>query len=255
MTQTRRAFLFALAPATAAAQTLAHPGWRGNGIAAERWWQRAVVVQLPPDTTFAQATASLDTVSAAGADTLLLPDLQPEPSGTTPFASRFGSMDELDALLREISARRMHVLLTAPLLRLANESGELRFWLARGIAGFSVGTLRPADVDTLHVLRSAVDRYPGQRLLLTRLDAAADAGFTQRFAREFQPPTLRLLSEAEAAKQAAGTTAAVDIVDPATLHGLLPLLPLAVLQRDSGAAAVRDMLERSRTRRGTINRR
>lgn len=231
------------------AQTLAHPGWRGNGIVAEQWWRHAAVIELPKHVTFAQATAALDTVSAAGADTLLLPDLQPDPNGSAPFAQRLGGMDELDAFLREASARRMHVLLTAPLLRLASSSGELRFWLARGIAGFRVGTLRPADVDTLHVLRVAVDRYPGQRLLLTSLDQVADPGFAQRFAREFHAPTLRLVDAAEAAALPAGTMAAITIPEPLTtptLHGLLPILPLPVVQTDAGASAARQLLAHSR---------
>ena len=90
MKQTRRTFLTVLTPAVLAAQTLAHPGWRGNGIATERWWQHAAIVQLPPETTFSQAMTALDTVTAAGADTVLLPDLQPEPNGSAPFAERFG---------------------------------------------------------------------------------------------------------------------------------------------------------------------
>ncbi len=250
MKHTRRALLTALVPAMATAQTLAHPGWRGNGIAAERWWQQAAVVQLQPDTTFVQAAAALDKVSEAGADTVLLPDLEPEPGGAAPFADRFGTMDDLDSLLREASSRRMHVLLTAPLLRLANSSGEQRFWLARGVAGFSVGPLRPAEVDTLEVLRTALDRYPGQRLVLTSLDTASDETFAKRFARAFHPPTLRLLTPEEAAGRPAPGTAAVLVTDPVNappLHGLLPMLPLAALQSDAGIAATRQLLARNRT--------
>lgn len=253
----RRAVLPMLFPALCAAQTLAHPGWRGNGITAERWWQHAAVVQLPAETTFVQALTALDTAGSAGADTVLLPDLQSEPGGTAPFADHFGSMDELDALLREASARRMHVLLTVPLLRLANSSGELRYWLARGVAGFSVGTLRPADVDTLHVLRAAVDRSLGQRLLLVSLQATTDLSMATRFAREFSPPTLRLAAQAEAMTLPPGFSA-VTVADPAaspTLHGQLPVLPFSVLQAEGGTVALRQLLSRSRARQGSSPRR
>lgn len=252
MTLSRRTFLTWLCPAVAAAQTLAHPGWRGNGIAAERWWQQASIVALPADTTFAGATAALDSISTAGMDTLLLPDLQPSANGALPFAQRFGSADDLDTLLREASARRMHVLLAAPLLRLANSEGELRFWLTRGIAGFQVGPLRAADVDTLHLLRSAMDRSPGERLLLVSLDAA-EPELAMRFQREFQPPTLRLLSQAEAVSLPPGSKDAVLVTDMATaptLRGSLPVVPLAAVQ--SGAAAMRQWLARNRTRTGRL---
>lgn len=241
-----------LLPALCAAQTLAHPGWRGNGISAERWWQHAAVMQLPPETTFAQALSALNTASVAAVDTVLLPDLHPNLGGTSPFAERYGSMDDLDSLLREASARRMHVLLTVPLLRLANNSGELRYWLARGIAGFSVGALRPADVDTLHVLRTAMDRSPGQRLLLVDLDGTPDAGLAVRFAREFHAPTLRLVTRAEAVTLPVASAAVTitDLANSSTLHGQLPVLPLTVLQPEGSAALVRQLLVQSRTKQG-----
>lgn len=175
---------------TATAQTLAHPGWRGNGIAPEVWWRHGAFVRLAPGTTFASAKDELQRLSDVGADSLILPDVQAGastpnasvPQGATPatmpFHSSFGTEDDLDALLREAAARRMHVLLTADLLRLWGNAGELRFWLSRGIAGFDVGTVTPAQADTLQLVRDAMNQYAGRRLLLTHVsqDSTAKQG-------------------------------------------------------------------------------
>ncbi len=235
MRMTRRCFA-ALTLATAArAQTLARPGWRGNGIAAEAWWKHTAIVRLPQETTFAQAGAAMDAMSQAGMDTLLLPDLQPAPGSALPFDERFGSEDDLDALLREMSARRMHVLLTAPLLRLGGNSGEVRFWLTRGIAGFAVGAVRPADADTLYLLRGAMDRFPGQRLLLVRgVNALHDVHSVL---------TLPVVSPGAAP---AGTPRVIDFGSgplPSNLPGsVIPMLNAASIEADAVREQVRRLL-------------
>ncbi len=178
------------------AQTLAHPGWRGNGIASQAWWKHTAFIRFGEDTTFTKVSESMDVMSEAGADSMILPDLQPAasvPSNnkgmTLPFDSKFGTEDDLDALLREASSRRMHVLLRVDLLRLAGNSGELRFWMSRGIAGLDVGAVTPAQMDTLRLLRGAMDRFPGRRILLAETPAQ---GASQRGAQD--PVTLHMVS-------------------------------------------------------------
>ncbi len=164
----RLAILLCLCSAIASAQQLAHPGWRGNNITPEAWWRHTTPIRLPADATFAQAAAALDPISAVPADSLILPDLAPPDQSPQPFAERFGTEDQLDTLLREASARHMHVLLQAPLARLAAHPGEVRFWMNRGIAGFDLGTITAADTASLQTLRSTLDHFPGQRILLAR---------------------------------------------------------------------------------------
>ncbi|MGI4757402.1 MAG: hypothetical protein ACRYGF_11220 [Janthinobacterium lividum] len=218
------------------AQTLAHPGWRGNGIAPAAWWKHAVIVRVGTATTFARAVATMDRMSEAGADTLLLPDLQPPAAASLPFDERFGTPDDLDALLREASARHMHVVLTAPLLRLAGNSGEVRFWIARGIAGFDVGTVQPFEMDTLALLRSAVDRLPGQRLLLahTSVPVVFHGGLTLQ------------VVQANVRPDAGAVPAVVDLGDGAVLPSLtnaqLPMVDASVLDTEAGRERVRRML-------------
>ncbi len=164
-----RILLLLVVPFTMAPQTLAHPGWRGNGIASQMWWKHAVFVRMPANSTFTTAANTLDAMSEVGADSILLPELQPAgepPSATQPFSAKFGTEDDLEALLHEAAARRMHVLLMADISRLAAHSDEVRYWMNRGIAGFDVGTLTAADMGSLSVLRTSLGRFPGQRLLL-----------------------------------------------------------------------------------------
>lgn len=202
-----------LAQSVAGAQTLAHPGWRGNGIASEAWWKHAAFVRFDADTTFAKAAESIDVISAAGADSLILPDpmptgaAQPDAAGTThPFDAKFGDEQDLDALLREASARRMHVLLRADLLRLARNAGELRFWMSRGIAGFDLGDVTPAQQDTLQLLRDAMDRFPGRRILLAHVPPT---GHRDRRGRD--AVTLHLLLPGETAAGQGGAPVAIDL--------------------------------------------
>ena len=44
----------------AQAQTLAHPGWHGNGIASQAWWKHASFVRFGSGVTFAEAANALD---------------------------------------------------------------------------------------------------------------------------------------------------------------------------------------------------
>ena len=205
-----RILLLLTMPVTMAAQTLAHPGWRGNGIASELWWKHAVFVRMPADSTFTAAAGTLDAMSQAGADSMILPELQPAgepPSPMQPFLSTFGTEEELDTLLREAAARRMHVIVHGDVLRLANNSGEVRFWMSRGIAGFDVGDVSPANMGSLRLLRGSLDRFPGRRILLAHTPPM-DRGSSD-------PVTLHLRPDA-------GVAGAVDVTLIDALKAPLP---------------------------------
>jgi hypothetical protein len=254
----RLAILLCLCSTIASAQQLAHPGWRGNNITPEAWWRHTTPVRLPADATFAQVAAALDPISAVPADSLILPDLAPPDPSPQPFAERFGTEEQLDTLLREASARRMHVLLQAPLARLAAHPGEVRFWMNRGIAGFDLGTVTAADTGSLQTLRSTLDHFPGQRILLARQqgDIASNnkAGTRGGF-----PLFFRITSgEATQGASALQFVEAANKPEPASaeqntaqLHSFLPLLlapgqPIfdsRIIFTDAGRAALQQILQ------------
>lgn len=212
---TRRQFVVGslLMSVAAHAQELAHAGWRGNGIAPEVWWQHASIIRCAPDVTFADVTKMLDRVSDVGADSIILPDLQP--TATQPYAERFGTEDELDSLLREASARRMHMLLRMPMQRATNTPGEVRFWMSRGVAGLDLGTLGASDMDAAQQLRASLDHFAGRRILLARTtDAALPVSSSKTKKRvTADPVTLHVLSPEDAASgvRRAGEVNAVEI--------------------------------------------
>lgn len=198
----------------ARAQELAHAGWRGNNIAPEVWWQHASMIRCAPDVTFADVAKMLDHVSDVGADSIILPDLQP--TATQPYAERFGTEEELDALVREVSARRMHLLLRMPIQRAINTPGEVRFWMSRGVAGLDLGTLGSGDMDAARSLRETLDHFPGRRILLARTTDAAvpvDASAKRKRGVVADPITLHILSPEDAASgvRRAGEVTAVEI--------------------------------------------
>jgi len=263
---TRRQFVVGslLVAAGAHAQELAHAGWRGNNIAPEVWWQHASMIRCAPDVTFADVTKMLDHVSDVGADSIILPDLQP--TATQPYAERFGAEDELDALLREVSARRMHVLLTMPIQRAIKTPGEVRFWMSRGVAGLDLGTLGAGDMDAAQQLRAALGHYPGRRILLARTTDAALPVASASKKRAADPITLHILSPEDAAsgvrragevnaveiaalptKDAATTSVADDF--PGELPQLRSLFPLLLA---SGAPVLDSRLLASDASRGAV---
>lgn len=203
-----------LVAANAQAQQLAHAGWRGNGIAPEAWWLHASMIRCAQDVTFADAVKMLDRMSDVGADSILLPDL--EPTAKQPFAERFGTEEDLDTLLREISARRMHLLLHMPLQRATNNAGEVRFWMSRGVAGMDLGTLGAGDMDAARQLRASLDHYPGHRILLARTagqEAQAVTSAARKRGAASDPITLHILSpqDTESGIRHAGEVNAVEI--------------------------------------------
>lgn len=211
---TRRQFVVGslLVAASAQAQELAHAGWRGNNIAPEVWWQHASMIRCAQDVTFADVAKMLDHVSDVGADSIVLPDLQP--TAKQPYAERFGTEDELDALLREVSARRMHVLLQMPIQRATSTPGEVRFWMSRGVAGLDLGTLSAGDMDAAQQLRASLDHFAGRRILLARTtDAALPVVSSGRKRSAVDPITLHILSPEDAASgmRRTGEVNAVEI--------------------------------------------
>lgn len=241
----------------AGAQTLAHPGWRGNGIASEAWWKHSAFIRFGEGTTFAKAAESMDVMSQAGADSLILPDLLPtgteqqDAAGAThPFGVGFGTEEDLDALLREASARRMHVLLRADLLRLAGNPSELRFWMSRGIAGFDVGDVTSAQLDTLRLFSGTMDRFPGRRILMAHVPDATTA-----MHRRWDGVTLHLLSQQETSARTGPLQNAVEVHAVDVLRMALP--PNTSLVVDAGLLAseqTREDLRRALATRGTHTR-
>ncbi|MEZ2348272.1 hypothetical protein [Terriglobus sp. RCC_193] len=213
----RRQFVLSslLVAAGARAQELARAGWRGNGIAPEAWWLHASMIRCAQDVTFADAVKMLDRMSDVGADSILLPDL--EPTAKQPYAERFGTEEELDALLREMSARRMHLLLHMPLQRAISNAGEVRFWMSRGVAGIDLGTLGSGDMDAVRQLRASLDHYPGHRILLARTAGqeaqAVASGSRRRGSASSDPITLHILSpqDTESGVRHTGAVNAVEI--------------------------------------------
>jgi hypothetical protein len=264
---TRRQFVVGslLVAAGARAQELAHAGWRGNNIAPEVWWQHSSMIRCAPDVTFTDVAKMLDHVSDVGADSIVLPDLQP--ITTQPYAEKFGTEDELDALLREVSARRMHVLLTMPIQRAIKTPGEVRFWMSRGVAGLDLGTLVAGDMDAAQQLRASLDHYPGRRILLARTaDAAIPVTVGSKRHAAADPITLHILSPEDAASgvRRAGEVNAVEIAalpmkeeKPSTaaddLPGEVPYLrSLFPLLLASGAPILDSRLLASDASRGAV---
>ena len=166
----------------AGAQQMAHPGWRGNGISNAVWWREAIFVRVKTGSKLAALTPLLDRMVGASADALILPPLQKQGGDPASIDASLGTAEELDALLREASAKRIHVLVTLPFATLGPDvdraAGIVRFWLSRGVAGVDLGAVEdsPAALAELRTLRSVTDHFTGQRVLLAKGDAPAEQG-------------------------------------------------------------------------------
>jgi hypothetical protein len=163
---------------TASAQTLARPGWVGNGLNTDPWWQRAVFYQVaapPTDAVdFKYISARLDSLRALGVDALLLPAPTLPADGNAPNPA----LDDLDDLLRQASGQGMHVLLT---LHAANPKADLsgiaRFWLSRGVTGLYVDTPPETNSEDKQTIVQSVRKLAsgalGQRIVISDLDLAS----------------------------------------------------------------------------------
>ena len=192
---------------SAAGQMMAHPGWRGNGIGNAVWWHDAVFVREESGTTLEVAASHLDSFVAAGADAVILPTLA-EGDDLAGVDATEGTAEQMDNLLREAAARRMHVLVALPLDRLrgAADGGEsvVRSWLARGVAGIDLGQVPPERAADVRRLRALVDRTLGQRLLLAKGDPPTTGA---------DPVTLRIVKALDFGAVAAAQNRAVHAVE------------------------------------------
>ena len=170
-----------------------------------------------------------------------------------PFDPRFGSEDDLDALLREASARRMHVLVSIPVARLSAGDGEVRFWMSRGIAGLDVGTVSTGDLAVLRGVRSAMTRFPGERALIAHapLDPAAVKDTMRR-----DPITLHSIAAGGAGRTVTGapTWWAADITSWDDAAFAWPaqtalVFDVSLLQQADGSALAHSAIARRETRR------
>jgi alpha-glucosidase len=169
------------------AQTLAHPGWAGNGVTVEPWWKRAVFYRINPQRFQATGDAStgdlagvvqrIGYIQSLGVDAIIVD------------TASLPSPDGFDDLTR--AAAGSHVRVLAALGAPASQSPEddaqylalARMWLNQGAAGVYVPTAALAKVDgaghianLLHALRSLTNSSPGERVLLADAAPASDTG-------------------------------------------------------------------------------
>jgi hypothetical protein len=164
--------LFLAGITSTAAQTLARPGWAGNGIGAEAWWRSGVFYRIDvphfQDSDgdgagdLAGITQRLDYLQSLGVDAIVIP----APTDDNGF----------DALLREASPRHIRIVIAFDAHTPPTEvPGRARQWLTRGAAGISIdGPLVDALVS-LRDLRALTDSFPGDRILLIQPGAGQTA--------------------------------------------------------------------------------
>ncbi len=185
------------------AQMLAHPGWSGNGMAAEAWWKQAVIYEIYPSSfqdasgkgTLKGITQRLDYLQTMNVDAIAIsPMYAPLQAGAdyttgyTVIAPQYGTMDDFDALMREAGRRNIRVLLGMDLdPAVIGEKAALEsvhFWLNHGVAGFELyaSTVPPTEVHSLlHDLRKATDAAVGQRMLVGETSAGTAAELTKMY--------------------------------------------------------------------------
>jgi len=187
--------------AHANAQMLAHPGWSGNGMAAEPWWKHAVIYEIFPS-SFRDAdgngnlegiTQHLDYLQSLNIDAITLsPIYSASPEGyTTGYMEidpQLGTMDDFDTLMREAGRRNIRVLLGMDLdpacIQEKAALSSIHFWLNHGVAGFEVyaSAVDPAEIHPLlHDLRKATDSAVGQRMLVGETSAATAAELAKMY--------------------------------------------------------------------------
>ncbi len=144
------------------AQTLAQPGWKNSGLNAEHWWRNAIFYRV--DVPHFQDSDGdgrgdlpgiaqrLDYLQSLGVDAIIV--------AADPADDTFGD------LVRAANARHLRVLVS---LRPDPHILDLaRLWLTRGAAGLYTETAQPDTHLSTHELRSLVDSFPGERILLDR---------------------------------------------------------------------------------------
>ena len=149
------------------AQTLAHPGWAGSGLASAPWWRNAVFYRIAVPAfqdsdgdgigDLSGITQRLDYLQSLGVDAIVLP--RPDDDGNA-----------FSDLVRDASSRHIRIVVELSSTDLIHEA---RRWLTRGAAGIAIENSfhSPADEAEAHLreLRALTDSFPGERVLLTRL--------------------------------------------------------------------------------------
>ena len=163
---------------TTHAQTLARPGWVGNGINTDVWWKNAIVYEVNP-LNFNPTGGSglhgiaqrLEYIQSLGADVILLTTIQPDAAHAQSIDPAYGTLDDLDDLIHESSRHNIRIMLDLdPNIPSADLPNVARFWLNRGIAGFHVSGTTPEARAQAAELRKATNTYMGQRILIADVD-------------------------------------------------------------------------------------
>jgi len=155
------AFLLA---GTTNGQMLSRKNWAGSGMSAQLWWDRGVFCRVAPEATLKQAEAQLDRTQAMGCDAVVLSALG---SGSSPVDAKFGTLEDADTLIEQVSHKKMRLVLDLPLAGATEQeiTTRMRFWLNRGVAGFVlVGA--PADPAMVKRLRQVAASVLGTRVLI-----------------------------------------------------------------------------------------
>jgi hypothetical protein len=183
------------------AQTLARPGWVGNGINTDVWWKQAIVYEVNP-LNFNPTGGSglhgiaqrLEYIQSLGADVLLLTTIQPDAAHAQSIDPAYGTLDDLDDLIHEASRHNVRVMLDLdPKIPSADLPNVARFWLNRGIAGFHVGGTTSEAHAQAAELRKATSTYMGQRILIGDVDPTIDPSPQQRTYKAPDSQTTQLL--------------------------------------------------------------
>jgi alpha-glucosidase len=178
---------FAALTLVAPAQTLAHPGWAGNGVTVDPWWKRAVFYRIDPQRFQATGDAStgdlagivqrIGYIQSLGVDAIIVD------------TAALPSPDGFDDLTRAAAGSHVRVLaaLGAPASQSAADDAQYlalaRMWLNQGAAGLYIPTAQLAKVDgaahianLLHALRTLTNSSPGERVLLADAAPASSTG-------------------------------------------------------------------------------
>ena len=183
-----------LCAGAAASQTLARPGWVGSGMTIEHWWKHAVMYGVSVTGSGDQGSAEvlrglaqqMDDLQALGVDAVLLRDLSEiRVSPTDLTAETMEEQQKLEAfddLMQQASRHRLRVLVELRSSASADLTAKARFWLNRGVAGFSLALVPAAANDSstdrkqaeaVAAIRAALKGYAGERIVIGVSSTAA----------------------------------------------------------------------------------
>ena len=251
------ACLLVMGLASASTQTLAHPGWVGNGLNTDPWWQHAVFYRIDsgmgngaqPD--FKAVANTLDALRSLGVDALLVPaprlpahSITGSLAAITPNVAPDPALDDFDELIHEASRRGLRVLLELPVpspnsdIKDSDIAGIARFWLSRGVAGFNIETPPSSSaLDTaamVQTLRKVTSSVVGQRIVLSGFDPDPNASPAASTAHSTTRRRTNRASDTPASAQLPGAQLRIDsrMSGLSTLNaaGIRPLLTQTLAQ-------------------------